>query len=198
MVVAPHTTGPRALLSALARRLRDDPALRRRILRPTVAVVAALAGLTLVTMGPAAIVLLWHKHDERQEAAVAATAHYLGSPVRDGSVTFVVHEVRCGSDRDDTSRRRCEVTVGARNDGSDTVNVPASAQWLRVAEGARHQPVNRDDQLLGELAPGRSATAVLVYQLPRHATVTHVELRAGPYSPGTPVDVAGQSLPLLD
>lgn len=161
-------------------------------------IAAALAGLAAMALGPAGIVLLWREQGERQEAAVAAVAHYVGTPVRDGSVTFVVHELRCGSDRESPAKRRCEVTLGARNEGSQKVEVPAAAQWLRVAEGARHQAVNLDERMLGELAPGKSATAVLVFELPRHATVTHLEVRADPYSPGTPVDVAEQWLPLLD
>lgn len=186
-----------ALRLAAGRRLRD-PSFRRRVLRPAVTATAALLGFTSVILGPAGIALLWQHREERQEAVLAATADYLGTPVRDGAVTFVVHELRCGSHDESPAKRRCEVTLGARNDGSATVTVPAAAQWLRVAEGARHQAVNQVEQMLGELAPGQSATAVLVFEVPRHATITHLEVRADAYSPGTPVDVAGQSLPLLE
>lgn len=187
----------RPLLAAAHRRLRD-PVFRHQVLRPAATAAAALAGLATLTLGPAGIALLWQAGAEHRQAEAAATATYLGTPVRDGPVTFVVHELRCGSDDESTYGRRCEVTLGARNDGRGTVTVPAGAQWLRVAEGARHQAVNLDEATLGELRPGQSATTVLVFDLPRHATVTHLEVHADTYSQGAPVDVAGQSLPLLD
>lgn len=195
--MARDTAGLTALLVAGYRRLRD-PVFRHRVLRPAAVAAAALVGLAALTLGPTGLLLLWQARVEHQRAEAAATATYVGSPVRDGPVTFVVHELRCGSDDATTFGRRCEVTLGVRNDGTHPVTVPAEAQWLLVAEGARHQAINVDDIPLDELGPGQSATAVLVFDLPRHATVTHLEVHADAYSHGVPVDVAGQSLPLLD
>lgn len=183
--------------STSARHSRRGSDIGGRFWKPAVASLTALVGLALVTLGPAAVALLWQDRSQSQ-AQERAGQHYLGMPVRDGPITFVIHEVRCGPDSEATHGQRCEVTIGVRNDGAEETTVPGSAQRLRVAEEAWHQPVNIDKELFGALAPGKTATAVLGFDLPRHVTATHVEVHSDTYSRGQPIDVGGPPLPLLD
>jgi hypothetical protein len=161
-------------------------------------VLVALAGLALVALGPAALVVAWRDHAAHLERAQAQETYRVGDPVSDGPVTFVVHEVRCGAapEEETTHGQLCEVTLGARNDGEEAVRIPGGAQILRGSLGARHQPTRAGATLLGTLEPRQAATAVLQYDLPLHSTVTHVEVRADTYSRGIPVAV-GAPYPLV-
>lgn len=154
----------------------------------------ALAAVALMTLGPTAIVMIWEGNTGEAEAA---PTYRVGDPVRDGPVTFVVHQVRCGPAEEDSMHGRlCEVTVSAVNEGAEEIPVPSLAQTLHVAEGGRHQPVRPGTGQLGPLEPAQSATAVIRFDLPLAATISHLELRADTYARGVPVAV-GTPYPLI-
>jgi hypothetical protein len=142
----------------------------RRGWRPGVAGLVALAGLALLTLGPAAAVAAWQEHAEQR--AQVRSDHHVGDPVQDGRVTFVVHEVRCGAAEESTHGQRCEVLLGARNDGADDVTVPARAQTLHVLQGARHLPTTAGTGRFDSLGPQQTATEVISFDLPLDTTVT--------------------------
>lgn len=163
--------------------------------QPVVTGLVALAALAMVTLGPTVAVLVWHNNTSQ---AQAAPTYRVGDSVRDGPVTFVVHQVRCGAAEEDSLHGRlCEVTVGAHNEGTEKAPAPSLAQTLHVSEGARHQPVRPGTGRLGPLEPGQSATAVIRFDLPLAATITHLEVRATTYARGVPVAV-GTPYPLLN
>ena len=125
----------------------------------------------------------------RTAAAVAAVAHR-GTPVRDGSVTFV-SLTALRPDRESPAKRQCG------HPGSAQRRLPkvgtTAAQWLRVAE-ARHQAVNLDERMLGELAPGNPPPRCSSSNCPA-TRPSPISGTRGPVLSGTPVDVAEQWLP---
>lgn len=159
--------------------------------------LTGLVGLVLVTVGPAAAAASWYGHSHRAEPERTA-AHYLGLPVREGQLEFVVHEIRCGAHEQATQGRLCRVMIGARNQGEQAVTVPGTAQHLRSAEGARHQPMDQSTDSFGTLEPGEAAVAVLDFDLPLQTSITQVEVHSDVYSRGVPVDLDGPPLPLLE
>lgn len=159
----------------------------RRYVQAAAATLVALAALALVSLGPSGVILLWRAYGELQADAGARTG--IGEPVRDGTVTFVLHEVRCGPDGGAVNGQVCEVTIAARNDGTGNIAVPARAQMLEVSKGARHLPSNSDSAQFGELAPQETTTTVIRYDIPDDATPTHIEVRGHTYSRGTPIPI---------
>lgn len=175
----------------------DAPAWWRRHWRAGAAALTALAGLALLAFGPAGIARGVHDYTQRRAAAALESAHLTGTEVRDGPVSFVVHMIHCGEGgKGSVYGQRCEITVGARNDGPATVTIPGPAQRLHGSEGARHNPVGNDPAPFGTLRPGQAATATIEFDVPLHSTVTHVEVHAGDYSRGQAVLLLGPPLPL--
>src|SRR5690606_14835374 len=95
----------------------DPPPGRRR--RAGLLALVAVGGLALLVLGPAGVALLVRDYATGE----STTTHRIGEPVRDGPITFVVHQVRCGPHEDSVHGRLCEVTLGARNDGEDRKSV---------------------------------------------------------------------------
>lgn len=172
----------------------------RRYWRNGAATLVALAGFGLVALGPAGIAAGLRDHTQRQAEAAAAAQPYLGMEVRDGPVSFVVHRIQCGmaeAGDETTNGQRCEVTVGARNDGTEEVTVPGTEQLLRATAGARHRPTDGEPEPFGTIAPGEAATATIAFDLPPRSVATHVEVHASPYTRGQAVAIGGPPLPLL-
>jgi Domain of unknown function (DUF4352) len=166
--------------------------------RAVAAGLAALAGLTLLAAGPAGFALGVREQLQRRSEAVEATRPTLGSEVRDGPVTFVVHGVHCGAAEDETvNGQLCEVTIGVRNDGTEELAVPGPAQTLYGSAGARLRPVLQDPEPFGKIGPGQAATATIPFDVPSQSVITHVEVHATPYTRGQPVAIGGPPLPLL-
>ncbi|MPZ28320.1 MAG: DUF4352 domain-containing protein [Micromonosporaceae bacterium] len=173
------------------------PAWWRRYWRDGAATLVALAALALIAFGPAGVALGVHDYQQKRTAGTAAAAHLPGEEVRDGPVSFVVHVVHCGKSRNGSVYgQRCEITVAARNDGSDEVTIPGPAQRLHGSEGARHNPVAVEPEPFGTLRPGEAATATIAFDVPPHSRVTHVEVHADGYSRGQAVRLLGPPLPL--
>ena len=159
-----------------------------------------MLGFGLLTLGPAGIAVGVLGYAALNDRPGGTTLPLVGTEVHDGAVTFVVHTLRCGTAEPDQAMhgRLCELTVAARNDGPHEVTVPASIQRLAGPRGARHLPVPDGDPVpFGTLAPGEAATARITYDLPEHASITHVEVHADPTTDGTAVGLPGPPLPLL-
>lgn len=158
---------------------------RERRYARTITIFVALAGLGLLALGPGAMVLLWRAYD-----GLRAVTDTTSSVVRDGAVTFELHTVRCNPDDTSLNGQVCEVTIAARNNGTEEISVPGRAQMLCVREGARHLPTDPDSTPFGELAPREAVTAVMRYDIPAGATVTQIEVRSGVYSDGVPIPIS--------
>jgi hypothetical protein len=163
--------------------------------RASAATAVGLLGLAVILLGPAAVAIGWHTQHQIRTAH-ETTRNPLGTPVTDGPATFLVEEVRCGADDDTVHGQRCLVEITARNDGDDPLAIPGIAQVLIGPGGVRYLPENSAPEPFGTLAAGESATAVLAYDLPPHARVTHVGVHADPYSAGERVWLAGTPQPL--
>lgn len=168
---------------------------RERSRHALVASLVALAGLALLTGGPAVVALGWHGFSQLQ--ARGAAESQLGVETRDGPVSFVVQDFRCGPEDGSVNGKLCRVWIAARNDGTAEVTVPGTVQRLHGPEGARHLPAKVDRTPFGTLEPGQTGTALITFDLPALAPVTHLEMHADPYSPGATIAV-GEPRPLSE
>jgi hypothetical protein len=170
----------------------------RRYWRAGAATLTALAGLGLLTIGPASVALGVRDYAQRQAEAAKSAQHQVGTEVRDGPVTFVVHNIHCGpAEAETVNGQLCEVTVGARNDGAEEITVPGPAQVLHGTGGARLRPLPGDAKPFGKIGPGEAATATIAFDIPSQSVVTHVEVHASSYTRGQAVVIDGRPLPLL-
>lgn len=151
---------------------------------------AAVAGLSALLVAPVLLALVVWSYLQPAQTVQVDSPYLVGSEVRDGPVTFVVHLVRCGETPEAVHGQRCEVVVGARNHGSHPVTIPALAQTLLADTGAQHRPaVGEQPKPFGTLAPGEAAAAELTFDLPATSQVTAVRVHAGPYTEGQAVKV---------
>ncbi|HEY8475038.1 MAG TPA: DUF4352 domain-containing protein [Natronosporangium sp.] len=170
---------------------------RRERGRFAAAALAGLAGLGVLTMTPAGLALGFREYLHRQTEAALAAQHQVGTEVRDGPVVFTVHNIFCGPEPETENGQLCQVTIAARNEGTEEITVPGNAQLLYGSKGARLRPVPGDEEPFGKLAPGQTATATIPYDIPAASKVTHVEVHATAYTRGQPVYIDGRPLPLL-
>lgn len=170
----------------------------RRHWRAGAAMLTALAGFAGLTAGPAGLALGVRDYAQRQAEAAKAAQHQLGTEVRDGPVTFVVHKIHCGpAEAETVNGQLCEVTIGARNDGTEEITVPGMAQLLYGSGGARLRPALDDPEPFGTIGPGGAATATIAFDVPSRSVISHVEVHASSYTRGQPVVIDGRPLPLL-
>lgn len=158
-----------------------------RASRATTAGLVALTGLALLTLGPSVVAFGWHEFSQAR-AAAHDTSQPVGTPVHDGPIGFVVHGLHCEASEETAHGRWCEVRVSARNHGQEEITIAGGAQHLHSGEGTRHLPVS-GERPFGTLEPGEDATAVLEFDVPPHAGITHVVVHASPYSGGVMVDL---------
>jgi hypothetical protein len=174
---------------------RRSPRRAARFGRASAASAVGLLGLAVIVLGPAAVAIGWHTHHQIRLAHETAR-NPLGTTVTDGPATFFVEEVRCGADDGTVHGQRCLVEITASNDGDDPLAIPGMAQVLIGPEGVRYLPDGAAAEPFGTLPPGGSATAIIAYDLPPHARITHVGVHADPYSDGKRVWLAGTPQPL--
>jgi hypothetical protein len=188
-------SGPDRFHDSAARELAA--ALWNQYWRIGAAGLVALAGLSLIAFAPAGLALGVQQYTELQDSGERLARQQLGAEVKDSEVGFVVHHIRCGpaSPPEATHGRLCEVLIGVRNHGRQPVTVPGNRQLLAGPEGLRHLPVPGDPEPFGTLAPGAAATAVLTYDLPEHAELTHVQVHGRAHSDGEAVGLSGPPLP---
>lgn len=168
--------------------------LGRRLRRTTVTWLVALVGLGVLMLGPALVAAGWYVYARAQ--ADRPDPYHLGQEVPAGPAVFVVHEIRCGADEESTENgRRCEVVVGVRNGGTEELTIPGGALVLHGLDGVRYLQYDSDLEPFGTLQPGDEATALLEFDVPPHAPITHVGVRADPYAADVAVAI-GRPLPL--
>lgn len=162
--------------------------------RTTVTWLVALVGLGVLVLGPALVAAGWYVTARAQ--ADRPDPFHLGQEVRAGEAAFVVHEVRCGPDREGTENgRRCEVLVSARNVAAEPLTIPGGVLVLHGPEGVRYLQYDSNPEPFGTLGPGDGATARFAFDVPPQAPLTHVGVRADPYAPDVAVAI-GRPLPL--
>ncbi|HLV59173.1 MAG TPA: DUF4352 domain-containing protein [Natronosporangium sp.] len=167
----------------------------RRLRRTTLTLTVALTGLAILLLGPAAIAVAVHLSVRHED--VPAGQRYLGDPVQAGPAVFVVHELRCGEDRENSLNGRvCEVAVSVHNLGDEALTVPAQALVLYGPGSVRFLPAGGEAEPFGTLEPGDSATARIGFDVPPQAEITHVGVRPDVYADSVPVAVTGAPLPL--
>ncbi len=180
----------------IGRWLSDTGARLGHVRRSVLVAGVAAVGVVALVVGPALAVVAGYELFRRPPEPDPSQA--VGTEVRDGPAVFVVHEIRCGPDEKRTAHgRRCEVLVSVRNEGAEKLPVPLNLQMLHGPEGVRHLPA-KVHAPRWTLAPGEQTTAVLDYDLPLHAPVTHVGVRATPHSAGQEVAIGERPLPLPD
>lgn len=128
----------------------------------------------------------------------------IGTAVRDGKFEFTVTKVRCGvpsvgsAGLGQTAEGQfCLVTLKVTNIGDMAQTLDASSMYAFDAEGRK---LSTDSgagifanpagggAFLNEINPGNSATAVIVFDLPKTSKLTKLELHDSPFSGG--IDVA--------
>lgn len=128
----------------------------------------------------------------------------LGQPVRDGKFEFVVSKVTCGRSRvgdaylNKTAQGQfCLVNMSVRNIGKEAQIFDGSSQKAFGSGGVEYSNDSvaetyaneNDDTFLNEINPGNRVTGVLVFDIPKGATIKRLELHDSAFSGGVNVDV---------
>ena len=132
----------------------------------------------------------------------SASSAKIGTPVRDGLFEFTVTKMECGRS---PGRRRhvgksaqgqyCEATLTVANIGSSPQLFDGGSQKAKGADGQTYADdtaaelfANSQDQtFLNEINPGNQVTGVLVFDVPKDAKITQLELHDSPFSGGVDV-----------
>ena len=127
----------------------------------------------------------------------------LGTPVRDGKFEFTVNKVDCGKKRIGTADfgtsaqgQFCLVSVKVENIGKEAQTLDGSSQYLFGSGGQKFDAdteaaIYLDDAktFLEEINPGNSVDGVVVFDIPKSATPTKLELHDSPFSGGATVEL---------
>ncbi|GIG58933.1 hypothetical protein Lfu02_33050 [Longispora fulva] len=162
--------------------------------------IAAL--LLVVVLG--ALVLSTGGKNEDKKAAATPTPSATG-PIRDAGFEFVAQNVRCGVERVGTDAlnktpqgQYCLVTLGVKNTATEARVFTDSLQraFTDAPAEVRSDPVagvyaNGDNQaLVKEIPAGAQATGIVVFDIPKGAKLTRLELHGGVSGQGTVVPVS--------
>ncbi|WP_144118317.1 DUF4352 domain-containing protein [Catellatospora sichuanensis] len=143
--------------------------------------------------------------EENTAAPEAAKAAKVGEAVRDGKFEFTVQKVKCGvakvgSDLFGAKAQGqfCLVTLKVKNIGKEPQLFSDSNQKAYGAGEAEYSAdsgagiyVNEDaNTLLNEINPGNQVTGVIVFDIPKGAKLTRLELHDSAFSGGTPVSLS--------
>ncbi len=127
-----------------------------------------------------------------------------GQPARDGKFEFVVTGVDYGKSQvgDQYLNKQAQgqfvlVAVTVKNIGSDARTFDGSSQKAFGAGGVKYQHdgtaeiyANKDAAtFLNPINPGNQAAGTLVFDIPKNAKLTGVELHDSPFSGGVTVDL---------
>lgn len=128
----------------------------------------------------------------------------IGKPVRDGKFEFTVEKVKCGVSKvgdsllsDKAQGQFCLVTLKVRNIGSEAQTFDDSSQYAFGTSGAKYDSDtaagldanNGTATFLDDINPGNSVTGIIVYDIPKTAHITKLELHDSPFSGGVTVTV---------
>jgi hypothetical protein len=129
----------------------------------------------------------------------------VGEAARDGKFEFTVASIKCGVAEVGTSGigktaqgQFCLVSVTVKNIGTKPQTFDSSSQKAKGANGASYSSdgtaelyANSNAQtFLNEINPGNQAVGVMVFDIPKDATIASLELHDSPFSGGVTVDVA--------
>jgi len=128
----------------------------------------------------------------------------IGTPVRDGKFEFVVKSQKCGVGRvgssllgQDAQGQFCLVVVTVKNIGDAAQLFDASSQKGFNAAGQEYSAdggagIYANDQaqtFLNEINPGNQVQGTLVFDIPKGAAITRLELHDSPFSGGVEVSL---------
>jgi hypothetical protein len=126
----------------------------------------------------------------------------IGQPVRDGKFEFTVQGVKCGVGKvgpelleEKAQGQFCLITVRVKNIGKEAQTFSDSNQKAFAADGTEYSTntaaglvANEDANVfLKEINPGNQITGVIVFDVPKNATVTRLELHDSAFSGGVGV-----------
>jgi hypothetical protein len=129
----------------------------------------------------------------------------LNQPVRDGKFEFTVTKVQCGVTKvgDEYLNKAaqgqyCLITVNVKNIGNEARTFTGANQHAFGAGGVKYDNdgaaeiyANSQTQtFLEQINPGNGVTGVLVFDIPKDATITRFELHDSAFSGGVSVDNA--------
>lgn len=140
------------------------------------------------------------------KAAAPAKAHAakVGDPVRDGNFEFVVQKMQCGVSRigsadfgADAQGQYCLVTMSVKNVKSDSQTFDSSNQLAFDTNGRKFDSDPDGDlytdggesAFLNDINPGNRVTGTVVFDVPRTAKITKLELHDSMFSGGVTVDM---------
>lgn len=180
----------------------------------TKVVLLAVAGVFLLCCGGGAIYALASGGGSSSSsdgsttnagAAPAGAKHAkLGQAVRDGKFEFVAQKVDCGKTQVGTADfgekaqgQFCLVSVSVKNisnqpqtfDGGDQKAIGSSGAKYDNSTAAETDANQGNETFLNNINPGNQVTGVLVYDIPKDATIKTLELHDSPFSGGVMVDV---------
>jgi hypothetical protein len=136
-------------------------------------------------------------------AATAQPAPGLDTAVRDGQLQFTVTKVQCGVARvgsPDSGQaaqgQYCLVTIAVSNIGDEARTFYAGNQYAYNAAGQRYDAdtlagiyLPSDAGASDDINPGNSAGGVVVFDIPKTATIAQLELHDSAFSGGVRVTV---------
>jgi hypothetical protein len=134
----------------------------------------------------------------------SGTTAGIGTPVRDGKFEFTVTKMRCGVPsvgsgglEQAAQGQFCLVSLKVSNIGDKPQTLDASSQFGYDVQGRKlsadggagiYANPAGGGAFLNDINPGNSATAVVVFDIPKAGKLTKLELHDSPFSDG--VDVA--------
>ena len=138
---------------------------------------------------------------EKKEEKVAK----IGDPARDGMFEFTVQKVKCGVSKvgndflnEKAQGQFCLVTVKVANIGKEPRTFTDSNQKAFGADGAEYATNavagmyanEKNETFLNEINPGNQVTGVLVFDIPKNATLAKIELHDSAFSGGVTVELS--------
>jgi hypothetical protein len=132
----------------------------------------------------------------------APAAPGLNAPVRDGKFEFVVSKVECGKTEigakslaKKAQGQFCIVSLSAKNIGDESQYLDASSQKAMDAQGRKFSADSAAGIYLGDngntflkqINPGNAVQGQVVFDIPKDAKISQLELHDSPFSGGVAV-----------
>jgi hypothetical protein len=131
------------------------------------------------------------------------TAAGLNQSVRDGKFEFRVTKVDCSKTSlgpqglaEKAQGKFCIVSMNVRNIGTEAQALSATDQYGYDSSGSRYNTsdqimalIDQDSPLYEDVNPGNQRQAQLIFDVPKNADLTHVELHDSAFSDGVRVDL---------
>lgn len=132
----------------------------------------------------------------------AAAVAKVGDPARDGKFEFTVKKTKCGVNKvgndllgATAQGQFCLVTINVKNIGKEAQMFDGSSQKAYAADGTEYSAdgsaalyANKNaETFLNEINPGNQVTGVVVFDIPKKAEITKLELHDSPFSGGVTV-----------